>query len=279
MQNEILKPFNVRISGISSQPMIFAHGLGCDQNVWRRTAPLFENEYQVVLFDYIGSGKSDLRFYNREKYSSLQGYADDVVTIAQALGLTDIIFVGHSVSCMIGLLAAISAPGLFQKIIMIAPSPCYLNDKDYKGGFERQEIEDLLEAMEQDFKGWATMLSPSVVGNEDRPELAKEWEDSVCRTDPSITCQFAEVVFLSDNRADLPKLSTPAFILQCSDDVLAPAQVGEYVHQNVQNSTLHYLRATGHSPHITAPEETVTAIRQYLASHPLPKAAGHFSMP
>ncbi|MBD0332578.1 MAG: alpha/beta hydrolase, partial [Chitinophagaceae bacterium] len=242
----------------------FAHGFGCDQNMWRYITPAFENDYTIVLFDYVGAGKSDITAYNPERYASLQGYAKDVLEICRELKLKDTIFVGHSVSAMIGLLAAIEEPGYFERLIMVGPSPCYINDEHYKGGFERKDIEGLLETMEKNYIGWANFLAPAIMGNQDRPHLSNELTESFCSTDPIIARQFAEATFFSDNREDLKKTRVPSLILQCSEDIIAPVEVGEYVSKNLVNSTLRVMKATGHCPHISEPEETISLIREYL---------------
>jgi sigma-B regulation protein RsbQ len=257
---------NVKILGKGKQPMLFAHGFGCDQNMWRFVTPAFENEYKIVLFDYVGAGKSDVSAYNPERYASLQGYAQDILDICRELQLTDVIFVGHSVSSMIGLLAAIEEPGYFQKLVMVGPSPCYINGEDYKGGFERQDIEGLLETMEKNYIGWANFLAPAIMGNKERPALGEELAESFCSTDPVIARQFAEATFFSDNRKDLKKIKTPSLILQCSEDIIAPTEVGEYLSANLPNSTLRFMKATGHCPHISEPEETISLIKEFLAT-------------
>jgi sigma-B regulation protein RsbQ len=221
---------NVKLSGRGTQPMIFAHGFGCDQNMWRWITPAFENQYRIVLFDHVGAGRSDLTAYSRAKYGVLDGYATDVLEICEAEGLTDAIFVGHSVSAMIGMLAAIREPERFAKLILIGPSPRYVNDGDYVGGFGREDIDGLLEFLESNYMGWSAAMAPVIMGNPDRPELGAELTASFCRTDPEIAREFARVTFLSDNRADLAKVSAPCLILQCSDDAIAPLPVGEFVH-------------------------------------------------
>jgi sigma-B regulation protein RsbQ len=264
MNNSVLERNNVRISGNGTQPIMFAHGFGCDQNMWRFITPAYENDFQIILFDYVGSGKSDLTAYNKERYSSLEGYAQDILDICSALSLQDVIFVGHSVSSMIGLLAAIVEPQYFSKIIMVGPSPCYINDESYLGGFNRKDIEGLLETMEKNYIGWANFLAPNIMGNPDRPELGQELTESFCSTDPVIARQFAEVTFFSDNRKDLHKLKVPVLILQCSDDIIAPLEVGEYLYKNLPNSTLKVLKATGHCPHMSAPSETIEVMDDFL---------------
>lgn len=265
MINTISIRNNVKSFGKGSQPMLFAHGFGCDQNMWRYITPAFQDEYRIILFDYVGAGKSDLSSYNPERYESLYGYAQDVLEICEELELRDIIFVGHSVSSMIGLLAAIERPHYFSHMIMVGPSPCYINDRDYIGGFERQDIEGLIETMEKNYIGWANFLAPAVMANKDRPELAQELVDSFCSTHPVIANQFAKATFFSDNRVDLPKLKTPSLILQCSDDIIAPLEVGTYLNKNLTNSTLQVMKAKGHCPHISEPEETIRMIKDYLS--------------
>jgi sigma-B regulation protein RsbQ len=259
-----LSRHNVKVSGRGERFILFAHGFGCDQNMWRFVAPEFEETHRVVLFDHVGCGKADSAIYDAERHSTLQGYADDVVDIARALGVEDGIFVGHSVSAMIGILAARSAPGLFGKLVLIGPSPCYINDGDYRGGFERSDIEELMTFMDSNFLGWSAALTPQIMGNPDRPELAEELNNSFCRTDPDIAKNFARVTFLSDNRRDLEGVTLPALILQCSDDLIAPDSVGDYVHDRLAGSDLVKLRATGHCPNLSAPEETFEAIRAWI---------------
>jgi sigma-B regulation protein RsbQ len=244
--------------------MVFSHGYGCDQNMWSAVAPAFAGQYRLILFDHVGAGNSDLQAYERAKYSSLQGYADDILEIFDELKLEDAIFVGHSVSAVIGILAAIKRPELFDKLVLIGPSPRYINDNGYVGGFERNDIDELLEFQESNYLGWASSLGPAIMGNPDRPELGETLTNSFCRTDPEIAKQFAAVTFLSDNRADLPKLMTPSLILQCQQDIIAPLTVGDYVHKNLSSSELVVMEATGHCPHLSAPVETITAIKAFL---------------
>lgn len=264
MISDISKRNNVRSFGKGSRPLLFAHGFGCDQNMWRYITPAFEEEYRIVLFDYVGAGKSDLTSYNPERYSSLSGYAQDVLDVCEALQLTDVIFVGHSVSSMIGLLAAVEKPAYFSDIIMVGPSACYINDGDYVGGFEKKDIEGLLETMEKNYIGWANFLAPNIMGNKDRPELGQELNDSFCSTDPVIASQFAKATFFSDNRKDLAKLKIPSLLLQCSEDIIAPLEVGDFLHRNLSNSTLKIMKAKGHCPHMSEPEETIALIKDYL---------------
>ena len=262
--NNIIARNNVKVSGNGTQPMLFAHGFGCDQNMWRFVAPAFADDYRIVLFDYVGSGKSDLAAYDERRYGTLNGYADDVLDVCHALELKDVIFVGHSVSSMIGILAANREPSLFAHLILVGPSPRYINDSPYVGGFERSDIEELLDTMDKNYIGWANYLAPAIMKNPDRPELAAELNDSFCSTDPVMARRFAEATFFADNRSDLAKVDIPSLVLQCSDDIIAPTSVGEFVHRELRGSELHYLKATGHCPHMSHPEETIAAIRNYL---------------
>jgi sigma-B regulation protein RsbQ len=259
---------NVQVRGSGTQPIVFAHGFGCDQGMWRYVAPAFEQDYQVVLFDYVGCGKSDWSAYRSDRYAALAGYARDVLDVVEAYDLRDAIFVGHSVSGMIGALAAIQAPGRFSRLVMLGPSPCYVNDgaAGYVGGFERGDIEGLLDLMEKNYVGWAAFIAPVVMKNPERPELVAELQGSFCATDPRVTREFARATFLSDNREDLPAVPVPSLILQCADDSVAPDCVGEYLHRHLPRSTLVHMKATGHAPHMSHPAETIAAIRRYLAT-------------
>jgi sigma-B regulation protein RsbQ len=266
MDEKIILRNNVKVWGKGSKPMMFAHGFGCDQNMWRFVTPAFENDYKIIVFDYVGSGNSDLKAYNSERYSNLNGYAQDILEICSALNLRDIIFVGHSVSSMIGLLAAIKEPHYFSDLILVGPSARYINDEGYTGGFERKDIEELLDTMDKNYIGWANFLAPAIMKNPERPELGQELTQSFCSTDPKIARQFAQATFLSDNRKDLLKLKTPSLIMQCSDDLIAPLEVGDYLHAHLANSTLRVLKATGHCPHMSEPEETIDVMKAYLTA-------------
>jgi sigma-B regulation protein RsbQ len=256
---------NVNVIGTGTQPMMFAHGFGCDQNMWRLITPAFEDDFKLILFDHVGAGGSDLKAYDPAKYASLQGYASDVLEICHEFELDDVIFVGHSVSAMIGVLAAKMRPDLFSHLILVGPSPRYIDDANYVGGFTRDGVEELLQFLENNHLGWSAAMAPAIMGNPDRPELSAELENSFCSTDPEIARQFARVTFLSDNRADLKEVTTPTLVLQCSEDVIAPYSVGDFCRDNLANSRLIVLRATGHCPHLSSPEETVAAIKLYLA--------------
>ncbi len=257
---------NVMIRGDGQQPMLFAHGFGCDQTMWRFVTPAFEDDYRIVLFDYVGSGKSDWSAYDPERYATLDGYARDVLEICRDLDLRDVIFVGHSVSSMVGVLAANQEPERFSDLILIGPSPRYINDADYVGGFERADIEGLLDTMERNYLGWASFLTPVIMKNPDRPELTKELEASFCSTDPEIARRFAEATFYADNREDLSKMRIPSLVLQCSEDAIAPPEVGEYMHRHLKGSAFRVMEATGHCPHMSHPEETVRLMKSYLAT-------------
>ncbi|KAA9345716.1 alpha/beta fold hydrolase [Adhaeribacter soli] len=268
---EVLKRNNVTVTGRGETPMLFAHGYGCDQNMWRYITPAFENNYKIILFDHVGFGNSDVSDYTTQKYHSLQGYADDMLEICRALNLKDVIFVGHSVSAIIGVLAAIKAPEIFQKLVLIGPSPRYINDPGYTGGFGREQITGLLESLDSNYLAWAAAIAPLIMGNAGRPELSEELAASFCRSHPEIARNFAYLTFLSDNRADLQKLQTKSLILQCQEDVIAPMEVGQYMHQNLKDSDLVVLNATGHCPNLSAPEETIAAMKAFLQAETVAK--------
>ena len=264
-QMDALARNNVQESGRpDGPPLLFAHGFGCDQNMWRFVAPAFEDRYRTVLFDYVGAGASDLSAYDPDRYGTLDGYAQDVLEICEALDLRDVVFVGHSVSSMVGVLAAAAAPERLGTLVLVGPSPRYINDDGYVGGFSQEDVDGLLASLDSNYLGWSSAMAPVIVGNPDRPELGAELTDSFCRTDPEIQKRFARATFLSDNREDLGRVRVPALVLQCSDDVIAPDAVGAYVHERLEGSRLVKLRATGHCPNLSAPEETVEAIAAFL---------------
>ena len=260
----VMERNNVRVRGSAERAMIFAHGFGCDQNMWRFVEPAFVSEFKTVLFDHVGAGASDLTAYDRAKYSSLAGYAADVVEIGRKLGLKDAVFVGHSVSSMIGALAVQQAPEMFGKLVMVGPSARYIDDADYVGGFSQKQIEELLQFLETNHMGWSIQMAPAIMGNPDRPELGEELINSFCRTDPAIAKSFARVTFMSDNRADLAKIDVPTLILQCSEDIIASRGVGEYVHREIPGSKFVILEATGHCPNLSAPDEVIAAMRPFV---------------
>ncbi len=220
----------------------------------------------MILFDLIGAGGSDLTAFDPDRYDSLNAYADDVLTICRELELNEVIFVGHSVSAMIGILAAMEDPERFAKLVLVGPSPRYINDETYVGGFSESDIAELLDSLESNYLGWSSAMAPVIMGNAERPELGEELSESFCRTDPEIARQFARVTFLSDNRADLAKVATPALVLQCRQDAIAPVVVGEYVADALTDSTLVLLDATGHCPHLSAPDATAQAIADFVRS-------------
>jgi sigma-B regulation protein RsbQ len=260
----VIRRNNVNLVGTGRKTMLFAHGYGCDQIMWRFLVPAFQNEYRLVLFDHVGAGKSDLSYYNREKYGTLDGYADDVLEIIEAVSADPVIFVGHSVSGMIGVLAANKKPSAFEQLVLIGPSPCYISQGEYFGGFGKSDIDGLLQTLDENHLGWSRAMAPIIMKNEDRPEFARELAESFCRTDPEIAKHFARVTFLSDNRADLPLVGVPSLVMQCSDDSIAPDAVGEFVHRQLPGSTMVKLQATGHCPHMSSPAEVIRCIQNYL---------------
>ncbi|QJR80355.1 alpha/beta hydrolase [Alteromonas pelagimontana] len=255
---------NIKVIGNGSTAIVFAHGFGCDQNMWRYLAPSFTDRFKVILFDLVGSGKSDLSAYDYEKYSSLHGYADDLIEIIDEVTDKPVIFVGHSVSTIIGLLASVDAPDKFTCQIMIGPSPCYINEGDYIGGFSRADVEELCNTIDSNYLGWSSTMAPVIMGAPEQPELAEELTNSFCRTDPKISQHFARVTFLSDHRDALPKSVTPALILQCSDDFIAPRTVGEYMQKEMPDAELRIIDNVGHCPHLSAPHASIEAIENYL---------------
>ena len=263
---DILRCNNVSFHGQTGPDMVFAHGFGCDQQMWRFVAPAFEATHRVVLFDHIGCGGSDSTAYNAERHANIQGYADDLIEVMQAAEVRDAVFVGHSVSAMIGVLASIAQPQLFSRLILVGPSPRYLNaPPDYAGGFEPADIDGLIDMMETNMLGWADFLAPVVMGAQSPVELTSELKASFCASDPYIARRFAMATFLGDNRADLPRVSVPSLIIHCADDAIAPMAVGHYVHQHLKGSTLEVLEASGDCPHMTHPQPTIALIKRYLA--------------
>jgi sigma-B regulation protein RsbQ len=261
----VIDRHRIRVSGVpDAQPIVFAHGFGCDQHMWRHVAPQFEDAFRVITFDHVGVGGSDASAYDPVRHGSLQGYADDVLAIVHELDLKNVVLVGHSVSATIAVLAANAEPDRFAKLVLVGPSPRYTDDVDYTGGFSEADIAELLESLDSNYLGWSQALAPAIMGNADRPELGAELTESFCRTDPDIARRFARVTFLSDNRADLPKVTVPTLVLQCTDDVIAPVAVGEYVRDAIPDARLVMLDATGHCPHLSAPEATTAAIAAFV---------------
>jgi sigma-B regulation protein RsbQ len=257
---------NVTVSGPVDGPVVvLAHGFGCDQNMWRLIVPALAERYRVVLFDYVGSGGSDLSAWSQERYSSLQGYAQDVVEVCEELDLAGAVFVGHSVSAMVGVLAARMAPQRIGALVMVAPSPRYIDDDGYRGGFTAEDIEELLGSLESNYLGWSSAMAPVIMGNPERPELGQELTNSFCATDPDMAAVFARTTFLSDSREDLTSVTVPTLVLECSQDVIAPREVGAYVHAAIPSSHLVTLDATGHCPQLSAPQVTAEAVLDFLA--------------
>lgn len=260
---------NVTVTGDpGGRPVVLAHGFGCDQNMWRFTVPALARDHRVVLFDYVGAGRSDLSAFSEARYSSLSGYAQDVVEVCEALDLRDAVFVGHSVSAMVGVLAAAAAPERIGALVMVAPSPRYIDDDDYRGGFTAEDIDELLVSLESNYLGWSAAMAPVIMGNGERPELGEELKNSFCATDPDMARVFARTTFLSDSRADLKGVQVPVLVLDCTQDAIAPREVGAFVHQAIPGSTLVTLDATGHCPHMSAPEATNREITAFLARLP-----------
>jgi sigma-B regulation protein RsbQ len=257
---------NVHVMGEGPLTMVFSHGFGCDQNMWRLIAPQYASRFRTVTFDVVGAGGSDLSSYDVQKYDSLSGYADDLLEVIDAFAQGPVVFVGHSVSAMVGLLAGIRAPEKFIGHVMVGPSPCYISDDDYVGGFTREDIHSLLDTLDSNYLGWASSMAPAIMGASNQPELGVELTQSFCRTDPDIAKQFARVTFLSDNRADLPKLQTPTLIVQSSDDLIAPVAVGEYLQRTLPNATLRVVDNVGHCPHLSAPCASADAMNEFLAA-------------
>jgi sigma-B regulation protein RsbQ len=257
---------NVRVTGTGPTTMVLAHGFGCDQSMWRFLAPNYVDRYRIITFDMVGSGKSNLAAYDRDKYGTLRGYADDVLEIIEEYAAGPVIFVGHSVSAMVGVIAANKMPERFTSQVMVGPSPCYINEGDYVGGFSREDIEELLDTMDSNYLGWSSNMAPAIMGAPDQPKLGEELTNSFCRTDPDIAKHFARVTFLSDHRSDLPQCTTPTLILQSSDDIIAPVAVGEYMQRQLPNSVLRIIDNVGHCPHMSAPTASSQAIDEFLAS-------------
>lgn len=267
----VLKRHHVSVAGTGTQAMIFVHGFGCDQHMWELVAPAFEEDYRIILLDLVGAGNSDLTAYDPVRYDTLAAHAEDLCEVLETLDLFNVVFVGHSVSAMIGVLAAVREPARFARLVLVTPSPRYLNEGDYIGGFELGDVEELLEAMDSNYLGWATEFAHELTANPRQPEVATKLSSSLCRTDPAIARHFAKVTFLSDNRADLSRVRTPTLVLQSARDRIAPLAVGNYVHKRVAGSRLVVMDTAGHCPHLSAPQATIAALRTYLqAAHLLP---------
>ena len=259
----------VRVSGVpGAQPLVLVHGFGCDQQMWRHVAPHFEDAFTVVTLDLVGAGASDLSAYAPVRHGSLQGYPDDVLEVLHALDLHDVVLVGHSVSATIGVLAVVAEPARFDSLVLVAPSPRYVDDDGYTGGFSEADVTELLDSLDSNYLGWSSAMAPAIMGNPDRPELGAELTASFCRTDPDVARRFARVTFLSDNRADLPHVPVPSLVLQCTDDVIAPVAVGRFVADAIPDARLVLLDATGHCPQLSAPAETTAAIADFVRGGP-----------
>ncbi|GAB2718592.1 alpha/beta fold hydrolase [Streptomyces bullii] len=262
----VLRRNNVRVTGpADGRTVVLAHGFGCDQNMWRLVAPALAEHYRVVLFDYVGSGRSDLGAWREDRYATLDGYTQDVVEVCEELDLRDAVFVGHSVSAMVGVLAVGAVPERLGSLVMVCPSPCYIDQDDYRGGFSATDIDELLESLEANYLGWSAAMAPVIMGNPDRPELGEELTNSFCATDPAIARVFARTTFLSDSRRDLKSVAVPTLILECEHDAIAPREVGAYVHAAIPGSRLVTLAATGHCPQLSAPEATAEAISAFVS--------------
>lgn len=265
--SDVVRRHHVTVAGRAGAPvMLFAHGFGCDQEMWRRVLPHFTDDHQVVLYDHMGAGGSDLTEYDSARYASLDGYARDLLTVCEEMDLREVTVVAHSIAAMMAVTAAVHDPSRFARLVLVAPSPCYIDDPDdgYVGGFSRQDIEELLASLDSNYFAWAAAMAPVVMGNPDTPELGGQLETSFCRTDPDIARDFARVTFLSDCRPLLGQVTVPTLVLQAAQDALAPPEVGDYLHARLADSTLVRLNATGHCPHVSAPEETASAVREHL---------------
>ena len=262
---DVRKRNRVSVTGREGGPVVvLAHGFGCDQNLWRLVAPVLEERFRVVLFDHVGAGRSDVSAWSPERYATMDGYVHDVIEICRDLDLGPVTFVGHSVSSMIGVLAAAQEPGLFDKLILLTPSPSYIDDGDYRGGFSEQDIDELLESLDSNYLGWSATMAPVIMGTPERPDLAEELTNSFCRTDPEIARVFARVTFLSDNRADLARVTVPTLVAESARDTIAPREVGAFVHAQIAGSELVTLDSTGHCPQLSAPEETAAAVIAFV---------------
>ena len=264
---DVVSRNNVVVVGDETGPtVLLAHGFGCDQNLWRLVVPSLAERCRVVLFDHVGAGRSDVSAWDAERYSSLDTYADDVLAICRELDLRDVVLVGHSVSAMIAVLAANREPERFAKLVLLTPSPCYVDDGDYRGGFSREDVDELLESLESNYLGWSAVMAPVIMDNHDRPELGEELTNSFCRTDPEMARVFARATFLSDNRADLAQVSVPTLVLQCARDAIAPREVGQFVHEQIPGSRLVTLDAVGHCPQLSDPQITAGAVMAFVSS-------------
>ncbi len=263
--------FNVTTTGRpDGQPMVFAHGFGCDQHMWRFVAPAFADEFRIVLFDFVGAGGSDPAAYDPVRHGTLDGYAEDLLQVLRDLDLRDVVLVGHSVSAMIAAIAQVAEPERFDRIVMVGPSPRYVDEGSYVGGFSEADILEMLESLESNYLGWSAAMAPAIMNTPDRPALGAELTESFCRMDPVVARQFARVTFLTDTRTVLSQVSCPTLVLQCSDDLIAPVEVGSYVRDALPQGSMIVLEATGHCPHLSAPAETIAAMTGFVRRRPVP---------
>ncbi|GHJ57953.1 hydrolase [Nocardioides sp. OK12] len=245
-------------------PLVLVHGFGCDQHMWRYVAPAFEDSHRVVLMDLIGAGGGDLSGYDSERYSELEGYAADITAVVRELDLHGAVLVGHSVSAMLVAMTQLEEPERVAGLVMVAPSPRYIDEPGYTGGFGEEDVDELLDSLAGNYLGWSSAMAPAIMGNSERPELGEELTESFCRMDPAVARRFATATFRSDSRDLLPRIGVPTLVLQCTDDVIAPVAVGEYVAEQVPDGRLVMLEATGHCPNLSAPEATTRAIASFL---------------
>lgn len=260
----VLRRNNVRLTGGGKPPLLFCNGFNCGQHVWHFLAPDLANHYQLVFFDQVGVGKSDRTGCHDPRYRTLSGYAQDVLDICQALGLRDVVLVGHSAGALVAMLAAIQAPALFTKTILLAASPRYLNAPDYYGGFEAKDLTAMLVEMEANYQRWVGTFATMMIGQYDAPELSHELVECASQTDQGMAKRIVELVFFGDYRALVPRLHQPTLLLQCADDPAVPEEVSQYLLWHLPQAVLVSLPVAGHCPHLTAPTQVVTAIRQFL---------------
>lgn len=266
MKKDIRSRNNISLLGNDplKKTIVFSHGFGSDQTAWRHQVEAFKNNYNIVLFDMVGAGKSDFSAYSPNRYSTLHAYSDDLIEIITELQLQKPIIVTHSVSGMTSVLASLREPQMFEKLILICSSPRYLNDGDYKGGFDQSDLDGLFDAMSSNYHAWAAGFGPVAMGNPERPELGKEFARTLGEIRPDVAQAVARVIFTSDHRKDVPKLTTPTLVIQTSNDIAVPLEVGRYLHKNIKGSTLAHIDASGHLPHMSAPDEINSVIASFL---------------